>query len=63
MFSLRKMIGLVLVLVSFGALAMSCAPKYVPAQNGTCGPGRTWVAPQADANGDMQSGYCTWQNQ
>ncbi len=53
------LIRLILMLIALVGLSVGCSQVYVPtAKTGFCKPGRTWVAPAQNAQGEWRDGYC-----
>ncbi|WP_157069703.1 hypothetical protein [Sandaracinus amylolyticus] len=49
--------GIVAVVMACTAL-VGCGGRQQPPTTGTCHPGREWVPPAQDENGQWRDGYC-----
>ena len=41
----------------------ACGGAYTPVKEGKCAPGRVWVPPHQDENGNWVDGRCAWPDQ
>jgi hypothetical protein len=53
-----RLVGGAFALLTLVGVLGACGGQMVPPDNGVCNPGREWVSPYQDDNGDWHTGYC-----